>query len=233
MLRDIATSFDSAVHRVHAVSFDAAVASPVSAACVVAAGYIVSAGFMMLLHTLLLLLLNPLASCSFLLAVQEVPADYVSADREVRFCWQFKKFLLIMFLLIERSVGYNPKNWSEKLDDALWAFRTAYKTPTGCTPFRLVYEKDCHLPMEHTSIPASTRKELRDGMNLGPEEIKILKLDTRTVEITDRNGISFKVNGQRLKKYYDGRNDTDDKEDLTEKNPTMLVTYLQSGSFDH
>ncbi|GJU79465.1 hypothetical protein Tco_1281830 [Tanacetum coccineum] len=38
--------------------------------------------------------------CSFLLAVQEVPADYVSADREVRFCWQFKKFLLIMFLLV-------------------------------------------------------------------------------------------------------------------------------------
>ncbi|GJR36121.1 hypothetical protein Tco_1211805 [Tanacetum coccineum] len=42
-----ATSFDSAVHRVHAVSFDAAVldaAAPVSAACIIAAGYIVSAG---------------------------------------------------------------------------------------------------------------------------------------------------------------------------------------------
>ncbi|GJU94507.1 reverse transcriptase domain-containing protein [Tanacetum coccineum] len=50
--------------------------------------------------------------------------------------------------ILERSVGYNLKNWSEKLDDALWAFRTAYKTPTGCTPFRLVYEKACHLPVE-------------------------------------------------------------------------------------
>ncbi|GJV40414.1 reverse transcriptase domain-containing protein [Tanacetum coccineum] len=49
---------------------------------------------------------------------------------------------------VMRSVGYNPKNWSEKLDDALWAFRTAYKTPTGCTPFRLVYGKACHLPVE-------------------------------------------------------------------------------------
>ncbi|GKG08217.1 hypothetical protein Tco_0334049, partial [Tanacetum coccineum] len=38
---DVATSFDSAVHRVHAVSFDAAT---VSAACIVAVGYIVSAG---------------------------------------------------------------------------------------------------------------------------------------------------------------------------------------------
>ncbi|GJS53153.1 reverse transcriptase domain-containing protein [Tanacetum coccineum] len=50
--------------------------------------------------------------------------------------------------ILERSIGYNPKNWSEKLDDALWAFRTAYKTPTGCTPFRLVYGKACHLPVE-------------------------------------------------------------------------------------
>ncbi|GJY74860.1 reverse transcriptase domain-containing protein [Tanacetum coccineum] len=50
--------------------------------------------------------------------------------------------------ILERSVGYNPKDWSDKLNDALWAFRTAYKTPTGCTPFRLVYEKTCHLPVE-------------------------------------------------------------------------------------
>ncbi|GKD91077.1 reverse transcriptase domain-containing protein [Tanacetum coccineum] len=50
--------------------------------------------------------------------------------------------------ILERSVRYNPKDWSEKLNDALWAFRTAYKTPTGCTPFRLVYGKACHLPVE-------------------------------------------------------------------------------------
>ncbi|GJR33826.1 reverse transcriptase domain-containing protein [Tanacetum coccineum] len=50
--------------------------------------------------------------------------------------------------ILERSVGYNPKGWSEKLNDALWAFRTANKTPTGCTPFRLVYGKACHLPVE-------------------------------------------------------------------------------------
>nr|GFA98044.1 reverse transcriptase domain-containing protein [Tanacetum cinerariifolium] len=37
---------------------------------------------------------------------------------------------------------------SDKLDDALWAFRAAYKTPIGCTPYKLVYEKDCHLPVE-------------------------------------------------------------------------------------
>ncbi|XP_076935724.1 uncharacterized protein LOC143602541 [Bidens hawaiensis] len=45
-------------------------------------------------------------------------------------------------------VSQNRKNWSEKLDDALWAFRTAYKTPIGTTPFTLVYGKACHLPVE-------------------------------------------------------------------------------------
>ncbi|GKF43795.1 reverse transcriptase domain-containing protein [Tanacetum coccineum] len=34
--------------------------------------------------------------------------------------------------ILERSVGYNPKDWSKKLNDTLWAFRTAYKTSTGC-----------------------------------------------------------------------------------------------------
>ncbi|GKC67311.1 reverse transcriptase domain-containing protein [Tanacetum coccineum] len=43
--------------------------------------------------------------------------------------------------ILERTVGENRAFWSDKLDDALWAFRTAYKTPIGCTPYKLVYEK--------------------------------------------------------------------------------------------
>ncbi|GJW27474.1 reverse transcriptase domain-containing protein [Tanacetum coccineum] len=50
--------------------------------------------------------------------------------------------------ILERSVGENRASWSEKLDDALWAFRTAFKTPIGCTPYKLVYGKACHLPIE-------------------------------------------------------------------------------------
>ncbi|CAH9087933.1 unnamed protein product [Cuscuta epithymum] len=50
--------------------------------------------------------------------------------------------------ILEKTVAQTRKDWSEKLDDALWAFRTAYKTPIGTTPFRLVYGKSCHLPVE-------------------------------------------------------------------------------------
>ncbi|KAK9050284.1 hypothetical protein SSX86_007521 [Deinandra increscens subsp. villosa] len=50
--------------------------------------------------------------------------------------------------ILEKTVGSNRKDWSDKLDDALWAFRTAYKTPIGTTPFMMVYGKTCHLPVE-------------------------------------------------------------------------------------
>nr|GEY62275.1 hypothetical protein [Tanacetum cinerariifolium] len=48
----------------------------------------------------------------------------------------------------ERAVGENRASWSDKLDDAFWAFCTAYKTLIGCTPYKLVYGKACHLPVE-------------------------------------------------------------------------------------
>ncbi|GKF92648.1 reverse transcriptase domain-containing protein, partial [Tanacetum coccineum] len=50
--------------------------------------------------------------------------------------------------ILERSVEENCASWSDKLDDALWAFRTAYKTPFGCTLYKLVYGKMWHLPVE-------------------------------------------------------------------------------------
>ncbi|GKC48965.1 reverse transcriptase domain-containing protein [Tanacetum coccineum] len=50
--------------------------------------------------------------------------------------------------ILERTVRENRASWFNKLDDALWAFHTAYKTPIGCTPYKLVYGKPCQLPIE-------------------------------------------------------------------------------------
>ena len=50
--------------------------------------------------------------------------------------------------IMEKSVSSNRKGWADKLDDALWAFRTAYKTLLWNTPFWNVYGKACHLPVE-------------------------------------------------------------------------------------
>nr|GFB22655.1 hypothetical protein [Tanacetum cinerariifolium] len=160
--------------------------------------------------------------------------------------------------------------------------------PTGCTPFRLVYGKACHLPMEinhkaywalkqcNMDLTIAAKKcfmklnelmELRDGayentqiykertkrwhdfrirgdknfkvgdkillfnsrfkMHLGklkskwydPNVVKTV-YPYRTVEITDKNKISFKVNRQRLKKYHDGQIDAEDKEVVEFKEDT-------------
>jgi len=50
--------------------------------------------------------------------------------------------------ILEETVDRYRKDWSFKLDDALWAYRTAYKTPLGTTLYRLVFEKSCHLPVQ-------------------------------------------------------------------------------------
>ncbi|GKB08322.1 reverse transcriptase domain-containing protein, partial [Tanacetum coccineum] len=50
--------------------------------------------------------------------------------------------------MLERTIGENRASWSNKLDDALWAFRTAFKTPIGCTPYKPVYGNACHLPIK-------------------------------------------------------------------------------------
>ena len=51
-------------------------------------------------------------------------------------------------LILQKTVNRSRKNWSKKLDDALWAYRTAYKNPMGMSPYKMVYGKACHLPLE-------------------------------------------------------------------------------------
>ncbi|GKC63350.1 reverse transcriptase domain-containing protein, partial [Tanacetum coccineum] len=66
----------------------------------------------------------------------------IISDRGTHF--RNDQFAMVML----KTIGENHASWSDKLDDALWAFRNAFKTPIGCTPYKLVYGKACHLPIE-------------------------------------------------------------------------------------
>ncbi|GJS64750.1 DNA-directed DNA polymerase [Tanacetum coccineum] len=101
----------------------------------------------------------------------------------------------------ERMVMQNRKEWSQKLDEALWAFRTAFKTPLGTTPFRLVYVKACHLLVEldHKAYWALKNFNMdltKAGANrfLQINELNELRLDAYESSITYK---------ERTKRWHD------------------------------
>ena len=74
--------------------------------------------------------------------------------------------------ILEKTVNSSRKDWSKKIEDALWAYRTKFKKPLGMLPFRIVYGKACHIPveLEHRAYWA-TRQLNMDSTLAGEKQV--------------------------------------------------------------
>nr|KYP47823.1 Transposon Ty3-I Gag-Pol polyprotein [Cajanus cajan] len=103
--------------------------------------------------------------------------------------------------ILEKTVSASRKDWSTKLDEALWAYRTTFKSPIGLTPFQLVYGKACHLPVELEHKAYWAVKLLNfDPLSTGEKrKLELHALDELRLQAYE----SSKLYKEKVKSYHD------------------------------
>lgn len=105
--------------------------------------------------------------------------------------------------ILKRSVGSNKKDWADKLDDTLWAFCTAFKNTIGTIPYRLVYGKQCHLPvkLEHKAYWAPKT------CNFEPSELRANRLLQMNAldELINASYTNTLIYKEKTKRWHDAR----------------------------
>ena len=105
--------------------------------------------------------------------------------------------------ILHKRFNKSRKDWSLKLYNALWAYRTAYKTPIGTTPYNLVYGKACHLSVELEYKAAWAVKLLNFDIKPAAE-----RLSMQIHELEEIRHIAYessKIYKEQTKAYHDKR----------------------------
>jgi hypothetical protein len=105
--------------------------------------------------------------------------------------------------ILQKTINRSRKKWASKLNDALWAYRTAYKNPMGMSPYKMVYGKACHLPLELEQKAFWVVRELNRNFKLAGKKrlLDLSSLDEWRNEAYE-NARLFK---EKVKQWHDKR----------------------------
>ncbi|KAL8108826.1 hypothetical protein AgCh_025065 [Apium graveolens] len=103
--------------------------------------------------------------------------------------------------ILEKVVCPSRKDWSLKLDEAVWAYRTAYKTPLGMSPFQFIYGKGCHLLVELEHKAYWALKKLNHDLDAAGKKrmLQLNELDEFRLQAYDNN----KMYKEKVKRWHD------------------------------